>query len=56
MECEERRRNCSDNAERKVGEYLASVGEARLGQSREKRGRGLNLVALAGWVCLMAQP
>ena len=53
MEREERRRNRSDDAERKVGECFASVGEVRLSQSREKLGRGLNIVALAGWVCLL---
>ena len=50
MECKERRWNRSDDAERKVGECFASVGEARLCQSREKLGRGLNVVALAGGV------
>ena len=56
MERKEGRRNRSDDAERKVGECLASVGETRLRQSREKLWRGLNLVALAGGVRLMAQP
>ena len=56
MEGEERCGHCPNNAECKVGECLASIRQARLGQGCEKLRRGLGVLTLVGPVCLVAQP